>query len=116
MSSRTALSTIHYVELATILRAASTGLLTSVTLRLRFRLTVSTLGQRKYQPSCLSKGFATAANYETKICYDIAVVGEEQISHILVKLSVTNVSTCNGNNGKTRGIKHLQASDIGASR
>ena len=109
------LGTIRHVELAIILRAASTGLLTSATLRLRFRLRVSTLGQRKYQSSFRTKGSATQVNFEKKICYDSDVVGEEQISHILVNLSVINVSTCTGNNGKTLGIKHLQHPDIGAS-
>lgn len=59
-----ALGMIRCVDLATDLQAASTGLLTSVTLGLRFRWPGSTLGQLEYQLNCQDKRLLTPTNFE----------------------------------------------------
>jgi hypothetical protein len=59
----TALGKVHCVDLAIILRAATSGLLTSATHSLRFRLQRSS----SYVPRCRTKGFPTSANFESKL-------------------------------------------------
>ena len=72
------------------------------------------LGQHRYLLSCVTKGFPTSANFEPNLSE--MVVGKERDSQILVNLLVTHVPSCNGNNAKTLGLKHLQFLEKGASR
>jgi len=71
------------------------------------------LGQHRYLLSCVTKGFPTSANFEPNLSE--MVVGKERDSQILVNLLVTHVPSCNGNNAKTLGLKHLQLPGMRAS-
>jgi hypothetical protein len=73
----------------------------------------STLGQRRYLPSCVTKG-STHQLTLSRISQRYEVVGKERDSQIIVNLLVTNVPRCNGGNSKTLGLKHLPFPEMGA--
>jgi len=66
--------------------------------------TGSTLGQRKYLPSCRTRVFLTSANSESKLAVRAHVVGKERNTQIIVYLPVTYVPGRTSSKAKTLGL------------
>ena len=71
------------------------------------------LGQRRYLPSYVNKGFPTSTL--SCIYQRSDVIGRDRNSQILVNLLVTSVPRLTGSNAKTLGLKHLQFPHMEAS-
>ena len=106
----TALGMILCVDLVTVLQAASADQLNSVTLSRRFRRLGSTLGQRKYLPSCEVRVSPWPANLVVTLGSGCDVVGEDWNSQILANLPATSTPRRIGLNAKTLGL-NVGASD-----
>ena len=77
--------------------------------------TGSTLGQRRYLPSCPTRGFPTLANVESKLAVRALMWSANSgTSQIPVNLPVTNVSGDTRSRAKTLGLQHLQPPAVGA--
>jgi len=84
---------------------ASTGLLAPAALGFCVNAMGLTLGQRKYLPSCRTRGFPTSANFESKLAVR-ALMWSANSGHtqILVYLPITYVPGETSSKAKTLGL------------